>query len=77
MFGHDHRELFEVVRSLSSNKPINVNHVGGSLGTYMEVNPSVKMFTMHSKYHVPTNYEIYEFNIEEANAGSPRFKIST
>lgn len=73
-FGHDHRELFEVVRSFTSNKPINVNQVTGSLGTYFKVNPSVKILTMHKKYHVPINYKILEFNLEEANKGNPGFK---
>jgi hypothetical protein len=64
------------VRSFDSRKPISVNHVGGSLGTYMEVNPSVKMFTMHAKYHIPVDYTIYEYNIEEANAGNPIMRPS-
>ena len=72
-FGHDHRELFETVRSFSSNKPINVNHVSGSLGTYMKVNPSVRIYTMHAKYHVPLNYRVLEFNLDIANNGNPIF----
>ena len=35
VFGHDHRELFEVVKSTSSDKPIGVHYVSGSLGTFM------------------------------------------
>ena len=72
-FGHDHRDMFEVTRSLSTNKPIGVNHIGGSLGTYMKVNPSVKIYTMHSTFHLPINYKVLEFNIEEANNGKPIF----
>lgn len=35
VFGHDHRDLYEIVRSSTSDKPIGINHVTGSLGTYM------------------------------------------
>lgn len=72
-FGHDHRELFEVTRSFSSNKPIHVNHGCGSLGTYMKVNPSARVFTMHSKYHVPVDFKVLEFNLDRANDGNPVF----
>ena len=34
------------------------------------------MYTMHAKYHIPLDYKVYEFNLEDANNGNPIFKIS-
>jgi sphingomyelin phosphodiesterase len=53
VFGHDHRELYEIVRSTTTHKPIGVHYVTGSLGTYFYVNPSVRLFKMHAKHHLP------------------------
>jgi|LauGreDrversion4_2_1035121.scaffolds.fasta_scaffold157078_2 hypothetical protein len=69
VFGHDHRELFEVVRSTTSDKPIGVHYVSGSLGTYMQVNPSVRLFKMHALHHLPIESKVLEFNIDLANQG--------
>jgi hypothetical protein len=33
----------------------------------MKVNPSVRIYTMHSKYHIPLDFKVLEYNIEEAN----------
>lgn len=76
-FGHDHRELFEVTRGLTNNKPISVNYVSGSLGTYMGVNPSVRIYTMHAQYHIPLSFKIYEFDLDIANSGNPVFREYT
>jgi hypothetical protein len=67
--------LFEVTRSLSSDKPIHVNHVAGSLGTFMQVNPSVRVYTMNARHHVPIDQKVYEFNLERANNGDPTFTL--
>ena len=29
---------------------------------------------MHAKYHVPINYRVLEFNLDEANSGNPVFR---
>lgn len=58
-------------------KPIHVDHVAGSLGTYMKVNPTVRIYEMHAKYHIPLENRVYEFNIEEANTIGPSFKLRT
>lgn len=67
--------MFEVTRSLTTNKAVSVNYGCGSLGTYMKVNPSVRVYTMHKKYHVPLDFKVYEFNIEKANNGKPGFTV--
>jgi hypothetical protein len=74
VFGHDHRELYEIVRSTSTDKPIGVHYVSGSLGTYFFVNPSVRLFKMHAKHHLPIETKVLEFNIEDANRGIFEFK---
>ena len=48
--------------------------MAGSIGTYMGVQPSVRIYTIDSQLHIPLDYTIWEFNIDEANAGSPNFK---
>jgi hypothetical protein len=47
------------------------------MGTYSKVNPSVRLYNMHAQYHVPIDYKVYEFNIEDANKGNPGFKVVT
>jgi sphingomyelin phosphodiesterase len=74
VFGHDHRELYEIVRSTTSDKPIGMHYVSGSLGTYLQVNPSVRIFKMHAKHHIPIETKVLEFNIELANQGIFEFK---
>ena len=69
VFGHDHRELYEIVRSTTTDNPIGVHYVTGSLGTYFYVNPSVRLFRMHAKHHLPLETTVLEFNIDRANAG--------
>eukprot|EP00347_Sterkiella_histriomuscorum_P003902 403362501 len=75
VYGHDHRELFDIIRGKHSDKPIHVNQVAGSLGTFTKVNPSVRIFKMHAKHHVPIEMKVYELDIEEANRGKPRFQL--
>ena len=36
--------------------------------------PSVRLFTMHAKHHIPLEYKVLEFNLEEANKGVFSFK---
>jgi len=74
VFGHDHRELFEIVRSTTTDKPIGVHYVTGSLGTYMQVNPSVRVFKMDARHHLPLESKVLEFNIDLANEGIFAFK---
>ncbi|CDW90552.1 ser thr protein phosphatase family protein [Stylonychia lemnae] len=77
MYGHDHRELYDVVRAFKSKKPIHVEQAAGALGTYNLVNPSVRIYTMHAKYHIPIEQKTYEFNLDEANSGNFRFRLLT
>jgi len=48
--------------------------VSGSLGTYLFVNPSVRLFKMHAKHHLPIETKVLEFNIEDANREIFEFK---
>ena len=32
------------------------------------------MFKMHAKHHVPLEFKVLEFNLDEANSGTFRFK---
>jgi sphingomyelin phosphodiesterase len=55
-FGHIHTETFDVVRSLSTNKPIGVEFIAGNFGTYDGYNPTARLYQIHAKYHVPLDF---------------------
>jgi hypothetical protein len=60
------------MRSTSSNisesekqgKPLHVDFVTGSLGSYMQVNPSIRLYKMDARNHIPIEMEVYEFNLD-------------
>lgn len=66
-FGHIHREAFDVVRSLSTNKPIGVEYIAGNFGTYDGLNPTARLYKMHENYHVPLDFQVFIFDVEKAN----------
>jgi len=66
-FGHIHTELFSVQRSLKSNKPIGVEFISGNAGTYDKMNPTLRLYQIHEKYHVPIDFSIYRVDIEQSN----------
>ena len=53
-------------RSISSNRPIGVEYIAGNSGTYF-MDPSVRLYTMHQRHHVPLDFQVYRFDIEKAN----------
>ena len=55
-FGHIHTENFDIVRSLTTNKPIGVEYIAGNFGTFDSLNPTVRLYQMHRDYHVPLNF---------------------
>jgi len=74
-FGHDHRELFDVTRSLTSGKPIGVNYIAGSLGAYMKVHPSVRYYKLDYKEVLPRSMVSYNLHLEQANHGDLDMKV--
>ena len=55
-FGHIHTEEYEVSRSLTTNKPIGVEFIAGNSGTYDDMDPTIRLYTMHKRYHVPLEF---------------------
>lgn len=41
--------------------------IAGSLSSYFMIPPSIRIYTMHAKYHVPVDMKVLEFNLEDAN----------
>lgn len=67
LFGHTHKEEFEVVRGVEDSKPINVNHLAPSLTTINTVNPSFRVFTLDASTLLPIQIETFTMDIEQAN----------
>jgi hypothetical protein len=44
VFGHVHKEIYGVAHSVKSKKPIGVHFWASSLSTWVEVNPSFRVF---------------------------------
>jgi len=65
-FGHDHRDLFQVMKSLSTGNPINVAHMAGQLSSKKQ-QPSFRVYTMDTEYNVPVKIETYYLDLEEIN----------
>lgn len=66
-FGHIHPEEFSVTRSLTSNKPIGVEFIGGNAGTFDFMSPTVRLYEFHGTYHLPLEFSVYRMSIEESN----------
>eukprot|EP00347_Sterkiella_histriomuscorum_P021519 403333694 len=64
-FGYEGTDSFKVIRSTTSGLPIGVIQVGGSLGTHT-YNPSARVYTMDAQYHIPTQIDVLNFNLEVA-----------
>lgn len=43
----------------------------------MKVNPSVRIYDMHAEHHIPLDFRVYSFDIEQANTKEPSFQLMT
>lgn len=39
------------------------------------MNPTARLYTMHSEHHIPLNFEVYKFDIEKANTVGPEMEL--
>ena len=67
LFGHTHKEEFEVVRAIKDGNPIGVNHLAPSLTTINTVNPSFRVFTLDASTLLPLDVETFTLDILKAN----------
>lgn len=67
MSGHSHEEDFSVARSISDNKNIGINYVGGSVGTYTGRNPSFAVIELDAEFMIPLNFKTYYLDLVKAN----------
>ena len=68
LFGHTHKEEFEVVWAFKSNKAVGVNIVSASLTPFTDKNPSFWVITLDKKTLVPLKVETHFLNLTKANA---------
>ena len=57
-----------MTRGLIKNEPVGVEFISGNAGTYDYMNPTVRLYQMHSDYHVPLDFSIYRTDIELSNS---------
>uniref|UniRef100_A0A7S3NZK7 Sphingomyelin phosphodiesterase C-terminal domain-containing protein n=1 Tax=Euplotes crassus TaxID=5936 RepID=A0A7S3NZK7_EUPCR len=67
LFGHTHREEYEVIRSVKNKKPIGVNYLTPSMTTLTDHNPSFRVITLDAETKLPLKMKTYTFDIVEAN----------
>ena len=76
LFGHVHREYFNIVRDVKTSKPINTDIITGSLTTFRHSNPSFKIITLDQEFMIPVEMETKYINLTKANMHpdiKPRF----
>ncbi len=56
-----------MTRSLSSNKPINVEFIAGNAGTFDYMNPTIPLYQMDLAHHIPREFSVYRTDIEASN----------
>lgn len=67
LFGHTHREEYEVIRSVKDQKAIGVNFLAPSMTTLENQNPSFRVITLDAETKLPLRIETHTFDITEAN----------
>ena len=69
VFGHTHKDYFEVGKSMTNiHNPIMVNSIGGGLTTYGGCNPSFKVMEMDAKTLLPLKITNYYADLGKANS---------
>jgi hypothetical protein len=66
MYGHTHKQQFEVVRSFNDNKNIGVNFITGCL-TSEQNYPNFAVFEIDAEYMLPVNIKVYDFYLDKSN----------
>lgn len=57
-----------MTRSLVSNKPIGVEYICGSAGTYgVNLDPVFRLYEMHAQEHVPLEFSVFKNDIQQSN----------
>lgn len=71
IYGHVHKEQYGIARSFSTGKPVGVQHWTGSVSTFVQINPSFRMFEVDAETMVPVKIHTYILDIKEEN---PKWK---
>jgi sphingomyelin phosphodiesterase len=64
VYGHVHLELYGVARGINTGKPTGVHFWSGSVSTWLEINPSFKMFEVDIETMLPVRSHTYILDIE-------------
>jgi sphingomyelin phosphodiesterase len=66
LFGHIHEDLFQMVQA-TDGSPAGVVHIAPSVTTYLNVNPSFRIYSMDPNTFHLIDYEQYYLNVTNAN----------
>jgi sphingomyelin phosphodiesterase len=67
IYGHVHKEQFGIARSYTTGKPIGVQHWTGSVSTFVQINPSFRVFEVDAETMLPVKIHTYIMDIKEEN----------
>jgi len=62
-YGHVHEERHNVVRSLTTNKPVLVQYWSGAMTTFVKNYPSFRRFVVDAETMLPVKVETYRIDI--------------
>jgi len=80
-FGHHHTDEFEVITSYNnSDEAVGVVFIDPSLTTYVDLNPSFKVFTMDNNTNLPLKIDTYTLNLtywnNQSNLSTPTWDLT-
>eukprot|EP00118_Oscarella_pearsei_P010009 m.59311 g.59311 ORF g.59311 m.59311 type:complete len:554 (+) comp34881_c0_seq1:24-1685(+) len=67
LFGHTHRDQFQVVHGDNGADPVGVVLISPPVTTFVDVNPSFRIYLMDPETFELVDYEQYHINLTEAN----------
>ena len=65
-----------MIKSISDNKNIGLNIIGGSLTPYINKNPNFLVLELDAEHLIPINIKSYYYDLVQANAnGAPTWTL--
>jgi len=77
LLGHNHDDMFSIVRDGGTGEPRVVQISSASMTSYTNTNPSIKFFYLEPGTFRPLDMETYHINLRaDGNAGSPPLRLT-
>ena len=67
MYGHVHKEHFDIQRSFETDKQINIGYWTGAVSSFSDNNPSFRVFELDVETMVAVKVHTYIFNLTQEN----------